>query len=382
MFITPILRKDVHCFGQDSCYPLAFGLPAILMLTATIVFIVGSFAYKKLPAEGNVVLRVVKAISLATRRRLAVLFKRAEATEAGAADWLAYAQPENSSAFIVEVHRLLSVLAVFAPICAFWALYDQQGSRWTYQAIMMNGALGKVAIKPEQMGIANAILILVLIPVFDRVFYPAMATMRMPLRALPKMWIGMALAVSSFIMAAILQFVINSRSTFAPDPSDPALMICVDGCVSMLWQLPQYFVLTCGEVMLSITGLEFAYSQAPASMKSVCQACWLLTVAFGNLLVMILNEIDPVGRILRTRGAKGGWVSEDHIMAWNFIFWATVLGISTVWFGILSKRYKYVEDAPTSNRSSQRSSGGSLKKDPSNESSAVSADKVSVEKSD
>lgn len=32
--ITPILREDVQCFGDDDCYPLAFGLPAILMLIA------------------------------------------------------------------------------------------------------------------------------------------------------------------------------------------------------------------------------------------------------------------------------------------------------------------------------------------------------------
>lgn len=29
--ITPILREDVHCLGQEDCFPLAFGVPAILM---------------------------------------------------------------------------------------------------------------------------------------------------------------------------------------------------------------------------------------------------------------------------------------------------------------------------------------------------------------
>lgn len=47
------------------------------------------------------------------------------------------------------------------------------------------------------------------------------------------------------------------------------------------------------EIMFSITGLEFAYSQAPLSMKSVLQACWLLTTAFGNLIVVIVESIEP-----------------------------------------------------------------------------------------
>lgn len=60
--------------------------------------------------------------------------------------------------------------------------------------------------------------------------------------------------------------------------------------IHILWQFPQYFVITASEVMFSVTGLEFSYSQAPASMKSVLQAAWLLTVAFGNIIVIIVAE--------------------------------------------------------------------------------------------
>jgi len=59
---------------------------------------------------------------------------------------------------------------------------------------------------------------------------------------------------------------------------------------NILWLIPQYVVMTLGEVMFSVTGLEFSYSQAPVTMKSVLQACWLLTVAFGNVIVVIIAE--------------------------------------------------------------------------------------------
>ncbi|EDW82860.1 uncharacterized protein Dwil_GK10227 [Drosophila willistoni] len=61
--------------------------------------------------------------------------------------------------------------------------------------------------------------------------------------------------------------------------------------ISMLWLVPQYVIMTLGEVMFSVTGLEFSYSEAPTSMKSVLQACWLLTVAFGNVIVVIVAEL-------------------------------------------------------------------------------------------
>nr|XP_033472249.1 solute carrier family 15 member 1-like [Epinephelus lanceolatus] len=60
--------------------------------------------------------------------------------------------------------------------------------------------------------------------------------------------------------------------------------------IHMAWQIPQYFLITAGEVVFSVTGLEFSYSQAPSNMKSVVQAGWLFTVAVGNIIVLIVAE--------------------------------------------------------------------------------------------
>ena len=62
--------------------------------------------------------------------------------------------------------------------------------------------------------------------------------------------------------------------------------------VNIFWLIPQYVILTIGEVMNSATGLEFAYTQAPPSMKSVVQAFWLLTTCIGNLIDVFLVEIE------------------------------------------------------------------------------------------
>uniref|UniRef100_A0A1B6DEB5 Uncharacterized protein n=3 Tax=Clastoptera arizonana TaxID=38151 RepID=A0A1B6DEB5_9HEMI len=60
--------------------------------------------------------------------------------------------------------------------------------------------------------------------------------------------------------------------------------------VHILWLLPQYIIITAAEIMFSITGLEFSFTQAPLSMKSLISAAWLLTVSFGNLIVVIVAE--------------------------------------------------------------------------------------------
>ncbi len=50
--------------------------------------------------------------------------------------------------------------------------------------------------------------------------------------------------------------------------------LTTENSIHMLWIVPQYFVITAGEIMFSVTGLEFSYSQSPESMKSVLQAAW------------------------------------------------------------------------------------------------------------
>ena len=56
-----------------------------------------------------------------------------------------------------------------------------------------------------------------------------------------------------------------------------------------MWQILPYVLLTFGEVLVSATGLEFAYSQAPRSMKGVIMAFWTLAVTVGNLWVLLAN---------------------------------------------------------------------------------------------
>ena len=60
--------------------------------------------------------------------------------------------------------------------------------------------------------------------------------------------------------------------------------------VNIFWLVPQYFFITVAEIMFSITGLEFAFTQAPVSMKSLLQASWQLTVSVGNLIVIVIAK--------------------------------------------------------------------------------------------
>lgn len=74
----------------------------------------------------------------------------------------------------------------------------------------------------------------------------------------------------------------------ASDDDEYNVVVVKPNSVNILWQLPQFFVITLGEMLFSVTGLEFSYSQAAPSMKSVLQALWLLTTFLGNLIDMAI----------------------------------------------------------------------------------------------
>jgi solute carrier family 15 (oligopeptide transporter), member 1 len=61
--VTPILRER-HCFGMDDCFPLGFGLPAVLMAISVAIFLGGKFLYKMVPPQGNMFVKVSKCIGV------------------------------------------------------------------------------------------------------------------------------------------------------------------------------------------------------------------------------------------------------------------------------------------------------------------------------
>lgn len=171
---------------------------------------------------------------------------------------------------------LLHILMLYLPLPVFWSLFEQQGSRWTFQAERMNPDIGFYVIPSEQMQFFNAFLILTFIPLFDCYVYPLLSKIGIQ-RPLQKITLGGFLAAFAFLLTATVEWYIATS---------PPRSVCI------FWQLPQYVVMTAAEVMFSITGLAFSYEQAPENMKSVVQALWILMVAFGNAIIICIEGVS------------------------------------------------------------------------------------------
>ncbi|MCA9592891.1 MAG: POT family MFS transporter [Myxococcales bacterium] len=176
---------------------------------------------------------------------------------------------------------VLSIMSVFFLVSIFWALFDQHGSSWILQAKQMELSValplyGALEVQPSQVAALNPLLVMLLIPLTNYVIYPGVEKLGFKATPLRRMTAGMVVAALSFVAVALIQARIDAQG---------------NGVVPIEWQIIPYIIITLAEVMVSITGLEFAYTQAPKRMKSTIMGFWLLTVSLGNVLVSIISLI-------------------------------------------------------------------------------------------
>ena len=180
-----------------------------------------------------------------------------------------------------NTRNLLRVLVVFLMIIPFWSLFDQTMSSWVLQGEKMRSVVFSSAsgmsfeFGAEEMQSFNPLLVMILVPLVTLLLYPRIGKWGTPLR---RMGCGIVLAGISYGAVAGIQMVMDSGAQ-----------------LSILWQCLPYFLLTCSEILVSTTGLEYAYTAAGKNLKSIIAGFWYLTSTLGNFLVIYLTHLvtDP-----------------------------------------------------------------------------------------
>lgn len=270
--LIPIMLRE---YGPK----IAFGIPGVLMFLALIVFILGKKYYKKVPPVGypKENFLVISFFSLSQFLK----GKKADSI-------LDLAKSKYSTEAVDGIKQVWTILGLFAFIPFFWALYDQNGSEWVLQATQLDLTVAEITFMPQQIQAINAILILVYVPILSLGLYPYLEKKGINFNPLLKIGFGFIFTLLSFVIIWAIQLKVDAGEH-----------------PSVLWQVLAYVILTLGEVLISMTGLEYAYQQAPKKMKSTITAFWLLTVSTGNYLVSLINgNISNNGILSVLKGAN------------------------------------------------------------------------------
>ncbi|MGY1521813.1 POT-type proton-dependent oligopeptide transporter [Luteimonas sp. A482] len=349
---------------------VAFGVPGVLMFIATVMFWLGRKQYVNVPPSGNDPHSFLNVIRTALRERrvgegnagaivawsgvtVAALMLALWALDAigagvpwpdafgfvitaclalgvliafggwGASLQLERARGLHPDAAVDGVRAVLRILIVFALVTPFWSLFDQKASTWIIQGNAMVIPHdqwwwpSRLILEPAQMQALNPLLVMLLIPFNNIVLYPLLRRMGFVVTALRRMGWGIAISGVSWIVAGVLQLWIDSGAE-----------------VSLAWQSLPYLLLTFGEVLVSATALEFAYSQAPHAMKGVIMAFWYLTSTFGSLWVLLTNAG------VRNDGFKALIVQTGMSEpAFLMFFFAAFAFVAAAAFALYARRY-------------------------------------------
>jgi POT family proton-dependent oligopeptide transporter len=347
---------------------VAFGIPGVLMFIATLIFWLGRKQYVRVPPTRGEdpdsfynVARTALATQAAGQGRVGLLVAIAGGVLAVAillcwalrpAFWpedfgfvisacvalgvliafggigvsiqLERARGKHTDAAVDSVRAVLRIIIVFALTTPFWSLFDQKASTWVIQGKAMTVPHDQwwwpsfLVKEAGQMQALNPLLVMLIIPFNNIVLYPALRRIRWEPSALRRMGWGIAFSGFAWIGAGLIQLSIDSGAS-----------------TSLAWQMLPYLLLTFGEVLVSATALEFAYSQATQGMKGIIMAFWYLASTFGSLWVLMTNAAVRNDEV--TTWIAGTGYSEN---AFLMFFFAAFAFAAAAAFALYARNYR------------------------------------------
>ncbi|KAK3026320.1 hypothetical protein RJ639_041008 [Escallonia herrerae] len=353
--IGALIASSVLVWIQDNVgWGWGFGIPAVTMAIAVVSFFSGTRLYRNQKPAGSPLTRLCQVVVASLRkRRVAVPADKSllyEVTDAGSAivgsrklnhtkdlsffDKAAVKKQSDNVKGSINPWRLCTVtqveelkaikrlLPIWATGIIFATVQGQMSNLFVLQGSFMDIRVvssSSFEIPPAALSIFDPLSVIFWVPIYDKIIVPVARKYtghKTGLTTLQRMGIGLFISIFAMLSAGILEVVrlgIVRRNNYYTLANMP---------MSIFWQVPQYFVIGCAEVFTFIGQLEFFYQEAPDSMRSLCSALSLTTVALGNYLSSLLVTIATD---ISTKDGKLGWIPDNlnygHL---HYFFWASV----------------------------------------------------------
>ncbi|KAJ3288386.1 hypothetical protein HK104_008196 [Borealophlyctis nickersoniae] len=321
-FITPPIQKK-SCFGgPEDCYSWSFALCTMFFAAALSIFVIGKRVYRVVPPVGNFVPFLLgKAAVVHIKNLFTHGFDQSKARAASSA---AVGEP-----LVVELFDLLKVLVAIMPAPFFWMAFDQNSSSW--QSLTDQMASNNWMDSEMTNAVLNPLFICILAPIFANWVYPAIDK-RWKFGLLRRMVVGMILCGLAFIVTGLIQKRVTENcvdTEFTKPDGKTKYTMCMDYSTHTGIFIIPYLIMTTGEVLFSISGLNFTYQEVGKRTKSSCAALWLLGTALGNVFASALFE-SPVGT---------DWAREHF-----FYFVGVLCFVAALVQAVLNRFYVYKEN--------------------------------------
>jgi len=293
----------------------AYLLPFCFFFIALLALVLGRNQYIKVPVGDKIINKTFKCAWVAINNKFNLEAAKPSVNPEANYPWTDH--------FVEEVRRSVYACKVFIFYPIYWVVYGQMLNNFVSQA----GQMELHGLPNDILQAIDSLCIIIFIPIFERFIYPFIRKFT-PFKAITKIFCGFMFGTGAMIYAAVLQHYIYKAGPCYDHPKACAPeYLTVPNHVHVAIQTPAYFLIAISEILASITGLEYAYTKAPVSMKSFIMSIFLLTNAVGSALGIALSS-----------------TFEDPKLVWAYTGLAVSCFIAGCLFWICFKHYNYKED--------------------------------------
>lgn len=309
---------------------LAFLIPTGLFLLAPLVLWSQKKNYKLTPPTGSLLEKFLRMFMYVRKRSTGGMFKmdwdHARPSKVAAADrpsWMTY-----DDAWVDEVRRGLMACKVFLFLPIFFLAYNQMTNNLTTQASTME----RHGVPNDILQNLNPISIVIMIPIFDHLLYPGLRRIGVAFTPIKRMTLGFFFSCLSMIASAVMQHYIYKMS---PCGDHANMIITIDGkeqqcppaAINVWAQSLPYILVGISEIFTNVTSYEYAFSKAPANMKSLVMSVNLFMSAISAAIGQAFTPI-----------------SDDPYLVWNYTSVACIACVGGIAFWFCFKHLDSEED--------------------------------------
>ncbi|XP_078161494.1 protein NRT1/ PTR FAMILY 8.3-like isoform X1 [Carex rostrata] len=348
--IGALISSTLLVWIQDNRgWGLGFSIPTVFMGLAIISFFAGTPLYRFQKPGGSPVMRVCQ-VAVASVRKWSVEvpsdssqlyeMKKGSAIEGSRklehsdelrfldkAATITEAEKKGTNSYnpwrlvtvtqVEELKILVRMFPIWATTIVFSAVHAQMSTMFVEQGTVLDTTVGSFKIPPASLSTFDVVTVIVWVPLYDSILVPFVRRFTGKERGfseLQRMGIGLFISILAMAAAACLEI-----RRLAIAKQDGLIDKPVAVPLSILWQIPQYFLIGAAEVFTFIGKLEFFYDQSPDAMRSLCSALSLLTNALGNYLSSFILTLVTY---YTTKGGNPGWIPDNlnqgHL---DYFFW-------------------------------------------------------------
>ncbi|KAJ5578500.1 POT family-domain-containing protein [Penicillium hispanicum] len=307
---------NVICFAAD-CTPLleryvgfwlAYLIPCCAMWLALLPIILSRHYFVRELPTSNIMTQVVSALGYGVQGGFNMDAAKADAQiqHGRQVPW--------ADSFIEDIKRSLLTCQVLLLFPIHWLCFNQTFNNFISQA----GQMITYGVPNDMMKIAGPISGIIVAPVIQKGLYPYLTKRRVSFGPIARITVGLIILTLSMIYATVLQKLIYQAGPCYDAPLDCAAANdhTIPNQISVFLQVPVYFIGSLAEVFCLTTGTEYAYNQAPKSMKTLVQAIWLAMAGLGAILALAFTPLTKDPHLVTMYAIMTGLLGGSTILQW------------------------------------------------------------------